>query len=740
MCKTTISPAQCSQTPVAADVSPRQPLHCAPTHVGGYGHWQRAGRCLLLGLALASAMTVLAADEPEGATLKGRVVDTEGRPAAGLPVMLVGDFSQRATPKKTDAQGRFELEWNPQQMGRGDLTPCVLIRDVERNLAVAHDVEDGDEALELQLAPAMTLAGRAECDGQPVTNATATLVFWAGDRGMHLLGLAAGTNTLGRFEIPALPPGRRYGVVVSASGYGQQSLHEPGTITEAVRHEFRPVELKPAKLKLAGQVLDADDQPVAEATVNLQGEGQPSGNTRTDREGRFQFERVCEGSARLFAHARNAFGNLTAQGGDTNVILKLGESAGVYSEAKPHQVKGMVTDPDGKPVAGAQLTVFPSGRTAAIKSAADGSFNLTWSLEPWQLQQGGNALLVVRDRAGNQATAEDLEEEATNLNIRLKPALTLVGRVEDPEGKPLAGAEVGVWLLAARTYSQVDEQLAATDVGGRFTIKTLPPGLQYNVFAKAKDRGRNQQQVDTDPDAKQVEVEPFALQLADQVLAGQVLDAKDRPVSGISVSLSGEGQPEGNVTTDKQGRFTFKVCEGNAQLFASDQSGGYANTSAESGDTNVVLQLVRGGSVVSEAPRRATLKGKPLPDLTPLGFAAGAAPAGKPVLVCVLDVEQRPSRRVARLLAEQHDALKQKGVTVLTVQATGMTADALKEWQSANPVPFPIGRVADKPEKANWAAAIESLPWLILTDKAGRVVAEGFEFEELAGQLEGVVK
>ena len=100
-----------------------------------------------------------------------------------------------------------------------------------------------------------------------------------------------------------------------------------------------------------------------------------------------------------------------------------------------------------------------------------------------------------------------------------------------------------------------------------------------------------------------------------------------------------------------------------------------------------------------------------------------------------MDVEQRPSRRLARQLSEQHDALKQKGVTVLGLQAAVTSADSLKEWKQANPVPFPVGRVAEKSDKTKWAADVESLPWLILADSKGRVAAEGFALEELDAKL-----
>ena len=185
--------------------------------------------------------------------------------------------------------------------GQNDSTPCILVRDAEHNLAAAQDIDEDTTKLDLKLAPGLTLAGRAECDGKPVTNATAALVFWTGRSGMWLQGLAR-TNTPGQFEIPALPPGRRYGVIVSAPGYGQKQLYNFDVSADAGRQELDPVELKLANLKLAGQVLDADNNPVAGCYVNLNGDGQPNANVRTDRNGRFAFEHVCEGTVRLSAN------------------------------------------------------------------------------------------------------------------------------------------------------------------------------------------------------------------------------------------------------------------------------------------------------------------------------------------------------------------------------------------------------------------------------------------------------
>ncbi|MGA2542541.1 MAG: carboxypeptidase regulatory-like domain-containing protein [Verrucomicrobiota bacterium] len=674
--------------------------------------------------------------------ITGIVRQPDGQPAAGMVVRMVGGFGPQSGDVKTDAGGKFEMEWNPRQIRpiNNDNTVCIFVRDAEHNLAVAQDIDEGAGPLDLKLAPGLTLAGRVESDGKPVTNATASLIFWTGRTGPNVGGLSRNTNTPGQFEIPALPPGRKYGIRVSAPGYGQKAVYDVGASAEAGRMELDPFELKPANLKLAGQVLDLDDKPVAGVTVMLNGEGQPNGNARTDREGRFRFARVCEGPVQIFANNRGSSGNISAEGGDTNVVLRLGQNYGRAAGAVTRKLKGTLTDADGKPAAGAQVAVFPANPDPRwIKTDTNGSFSLTWSLQPFQLQNGG-ALLLARDPARNLAASAELEEETTNLDVKLKPALTLAGVVRNADDSPLAGAQVGLWLKSGNSYDSLNQQTAAADAQGRYEIKCLPPDAQYMVFATAKGYGRKQQQVQGEPDTNRVELAPLVLKPANHVVAGQVVNEDDKPVPFVSVSLNGDDQPEGSMTTDSKGRFHFQVCEGQVRLFANGQQGGFAQAQANAGDTNVVMTLSSQTGNVRQTPPRAPLKGRPLPDLAGVNLAGDAAPASQPLLLCLFDAGQRSSRHAVQQLGEQAAALRRQGVTVLGVQAAIASEEALNEWKSASPVSFPLGRVTEKSEKTKWVLEVPALPWLILTDAGHRVIAEGFALDELDAEIKKLAK
>jgi len=103
----------------------------------------------------------------------------------------------------------------------------------------------------------------------------------------------------------------------------------------------------------------------------------------------------------------------------------------------------------------------------------------------------------------------------------------------------------------------------------------------------------------------------------------------------------------------------------------------------------------------------------------------------KIILVCFWDMQQRPSRHCVTEVAKQAEQLKQKGVTIVAVQASKIDAIALKDWVEKYNITFPVGAVEGDMEKTNFAWGVRSLPWLILTDREHIVVAEAFQFSEL---------
>jgi len=133
-------------------------------------------------------------------------------------------------------------------------------------------------------------------------------------------------------------------------------------------------------------------------------------------------------------------------------------------------------------------------------------------------------------------------------------------------------------------------------------------------------------------------------------------------------------------------------------------------------------------------------EGDPLPDLAPLGLGSDVARTNKPILLCLFDSQQRPSRHLLRQVTGQHEALRQKGLMVLGVQAAVIDSRSFQEWKGSNAFPFPVGHVAEESEQTAWVTGIASLPWLVLTDAQRRIAAEGFAIEEIDAKLKAVEK
>jgi len=131
-------------------------------------------------------------------------------------------------------------------------------------------------------------------------------------------------------------------------------------------------------------------------------------------------------------------------------------------------------------------------------------------------------------------------------------------------------------------------------------------------------------------------------------------------------------------------------------------------------------------------PEPPELRGRPIPDFNDITFDRGpAARDNRPLLICFCDTNQRPSRYCLRQLANEAAHFDEHGITVLVIQAE----------ESDQPIPnanesFAVGKIQDHHKQVRFTWGVRSLPWLILTDTAHIVRAEGFAMSELDRKLE----
>jgi RNA polymerase sigma factor (sigma-70 family) len=161
--------------------------------------------------------------------------------------------------------------------------------------------------------------------------------------------------------------------------------------------------------------------------------------------------------------------------------------------------------------------------------------------------------------------------------------MTLTGRVLGPDGKPVAGAEVGAVAYTKRQprkgegWQDVEEVLGVgkTDRRGRFrlSVRRTSSAEDYSLHVIAAGRGYGLGWHNLHPDVERPEAD---IRLRpEQTLRGRLLDVQGNPAAGIKVHLAYVGDDKKHdtvgfykahkglpawpapVTTDPQGRFAF---------------------------------------------------------------------------------------------------------------------------------------------------------------------------------------
>ena len=383
------------------------------------------------------------------------------------------------------------------------------------------------------------------------------------------------------------------------------------------------------------------------------------------------------------------------------------------------EISGIVLDESGRPVAGA----FVNAGDTAI-SDAGGRFKVSFD------QRRPPERLISRHVERNLAAIVDITDSSKPMEITLEPALEIDGQITDVNN---------VGIPAARFSLSQFESEVLTDAQGRYKIRAVPPeqaGFEYRVSVNASGYGpiRYQRISITGEPGSKVDLKTLVLEPANQSISGVVVDANGLPAAHVPVflnNLPGSSQPEKTTATNKQGRFVItRICKNPLRLQANFGSspGGAGSLYAQGGDRDVKIILGQEGA---HRPH-VSLVGKPLPELKDCGIdLLPAETDGKIILVCILDLEQRPSRHCINQLAKQAKQLKNKGVTTIAVQASKIDQKVLNQWVKKYNIPFPAGMVQGDAEKARFNWGVKSLPWLILADRKHIVRAEGFSIGEL---------
>ena len=571
--------------------------------------------------------------------IAGTVRDLPGVPAAGVLVSFHPGYYPNApdfAEVMTDENGRYEMKLKLSRVtgfwsGPITSTNFVMARDLKRNLAAIHEfgtsptnfsfmgMEMIPSNLDLTLQPGITLTGSVkDTEGAPVTNATVDIHMLSGNSIGRLWPQPVKVDAQGSFTFPALPQGREYEFWqgINAKGYGTASGSLKAEDSKTNHYEFPAFVLKRADRKLAGQILGRDGKPVVGAMVNMSGQGQSMfREAKSDGQGHFHFDGVCAGEVRLNAryypspdYSNGQQGDVSAQGGDTNVVVRLG----IYASntggnlSPPIKLAGTVRDARGKAVAGVKMSMS-SLQSGPITSQTDsrGQYEFTWQK---RLNNEETEWLLARDLSSGSTAFHQIDDTTTNLDLTLQEGMTLSVRVSDTDGQRLTNATASMSLRLGNRGFGVDSQPATADEHGNLHIAALPQGQSYMLQIQAPGHTSNMRQIAVDETkTKLLELPPVVLMPTDCDVAGQVLDNAGKPAAGVNVHLYTGGQ---TTTTDADGHFVFHgVRRGLLSLeagFPMPNTSAYRDSGmarANGGDTNIVIRLGTNPSPASSISR-----------------------------------------------------------------------------------------------------------------------------------------
>jgi len=702
----------------------------------------------------------------EGFEITGKITDKAGNPIAGAKIFDTEDYWRRSTKPfaETDAQGRFSSSANP-----GTATWTVQAPGYAPDLRVV-PIREGMPPFEIRLEPGGVIEGKVtDQAGKPIERVTVFAEQWRQSR--RRLHLEAVTDAEGNFRITDAPADE---VIFDIGGRDHMVLE--GFAMKPGKRRYH-IMLRPA-LTVSGAVVDAQTgQPIDKFTMTYgidpddgRAPGWQNHAARKSTNGRY--ERTFRQKTRTYRIRIDAEGYRSAVSrrirpeeiSQNHIVCD-------FTLDKAAAATGTVLSPDGTPLAGADVVIAthflrivngkvvprPPEQNLTLHTDANGVFRFEPPVSFYMI-------VVLSERGYAKVTPDEF---AVSRTITVSPW----GRIE---GTLRIGARPGAKELLAFLPESRREEVpprirfeyeVQTDENGHFAFLHVLPdkGLVVRVTV-LDDRGRRYSRhigVEvTSGQTTRIEMGGIGRPVVGRIIIPDMIkDVFDWQYTDRRLRISSPDSPPYNVfpfECDKDGAFRVEdVPAGDYWLYV-NAYGPPPNTRRRWGEPIGVLshpfnipEMPGGRSdepldlgelefeVLGKSVLVPSLIGKPLPDLDEVKIEPAAAQAeGTMILVCFFDMNQRPSRHCVTQLAQQAEQLKQKGVTIVAVQASKVDESGLREWVKANNIPFPVGTVQGDEEKTCFSWGVKSLPWLILTDHKHVVVSEGFQLGDLDDQLE----
>lgn len=337
-------------------------------------------------------------------------------------------------------------------------------------------------------------------------------------------------------------------------------------------------------IRVAGRVVDAQGQGVADVLVETDVSGRQRVSVRTDREGKFTLRaaKMIEGWLR----ARTQDGDRQTLQFLPDIVVN-GRLPDTQMTLKPaRRLSVTVKDGKGAVVAGAwtvartpfviteEVTTDAAGK-AALRVPTDAPLTEIVAMKR------GVGLDYARLQA-REVPPPDTQSTGTDnmdrIELVLNGAITMRIRAIDEHEQPLAGVQVTATMYqkpgknAPLALGTLDEFRRTTDQHGIAVFPTIPADSSRPVsFSTSRPGYYAPQRCSIDPTSDSKEAE--AILLRQVSLTGRVTDSDGRPVESADVLIDGSGLGfssfhQQQIRTAADGRFTFEVNPATAYLIA----------------------------------------------------------------------------------------------------------------------------------------------------------------------------
>jgi protocatechuate 3,4-dioxygenase beta subunit len=338
--------------------------------------------------------------------------------------------------------------------------------------------------------------------GKPIPSVALDYWLFTGNSVKRMKQMTA--SPLGVCEVP-LPPATATELVLLSQrdGFADTRLQWHMDHGETIPQEYTLRLARP--VSIGGTVVDADGNPVAGAVVGFNNQPGPAQDNAietadfgwpfwitatTGPDGRWQMNRISREAVRTIygaaSHPLHVESELLHVGTDSDAQKRLLAGEYEFQLGRAVEVRGMVVDAHGQPVAQANITVGMIGESSsrATNSGSDGQFHVL-GCKP------GKTLLSAEAKGYAPTTLDvDLGAGTGPFRLTLKGGRLLCLRVADAAGMPVSNATV--WL---DTFPRGTSGLnAPVSVQTEFNRKTGPDGrlkwsgapdgeLAFDIFA-----------------------------------------------------------------------------------------------------------------------------------------------------------------------------------------------------------------------------------------------------------------